>query len=100
MSIPTVFFWILLAIAAALLVSAVRALPRALRAEPGARIDPWLTFADHVLSIPPAVALALGEGEAAFYASLLLGPVLAWSLFRSFSSFSSSRSSAASKAAD
>ncbi|MET9857024.1 hypothetical protein ABZY57_29345 [Streptomyces sp. NPDC006450] len=92
MSIPTVFFWSLLALAAVLFLYAARALPRALRAEPGARTDPWLTFADHALSIPPPVALALGEGEAAFYAMLLLGPVLTWSLVRSF------RSAAAAKA--
>lgn len=92
MSIPPVFFWILLALAAVLLFHAARALPRALRAELGARTDPWLTFADHVLSVPPTVALALGEMEAAFYATLLLGPVLTWSLVRSL------RSAAASKA--
>lgn len=97
--IPAVFFWILLALAAALLISAARALPRALRAAPGARTDPWLTFADHVLSIPPAVALALGEMEAAFYATLVLGPVLTWSLVRSFRSASTSPSTSASKEA-
>ncbi|MCX5407787.1 hypothetical protein OHA37_28460 [Streptomyces sp. NBC_00335] len=94
MSIPPVFFWILLALAAFLFLSAVRALPRALRAEPGARTDPWLTFADHVLSIPPTVAFALGEGEAAFYALLLLGPVLIWSTVRSFRSAGAERKAA------
>ncbi|MGW6692040.1 hypothetical protein [Streptomyces sp. NPDC054961] len=93
MTVPAVFFWILLALAAVLLLHAARALPRALRAEPGARTDPWLTFADHVLSLPLTVALARGAMEAAFYATLLLGPVATWSLVRSF------RSTAASKAA-
>ncbi|MER5488129.1 hypothetical protein ABT024_33620 [Streptomyces sp. NPDC002812] len=91
MTIPAVLFWILLALAAVLFLSAARALPRALRAEPGARTDPWLTFADHVLSIPPVVAFALGEEEAAFYALLLLGPVLTWSLARSLRSAGAER---------
>ncbi|MFE9564998.1 hypothetical protein ACFYM0_28250 [Streptomyces sp. NPDC006487] len=83
MSIPPVFFWLLLVFAAVLLFHAARALPRALRAERGARTDPWLTFADHALSVPLTVALALGEMRAAFYGTLLLGPVLTWSLVRS-----------------
>ncbi|MCJ0868202.1 hypothetical protein [Streptomyces sp. AP-93] len=91
MTIPAVFFWILLAFAAVQLVYAARALPRALRAGPGARTDPWLTFTDHVLSIPLTVFLALGEMEAAFYATLLLGPVLTWSLVRSFRSATASK---------
>ncbi|MET9697810.1 hypothetical protein ABZY31_12915 [Streptomyces sp. NPDC006529] len=49
-----------------------------------------------MLSIPLTVALALGAMEAAFYAMLLLGPVLTWSLVRSFRSF---HSTSASKAA-
>ncbi|MBT2469776.1 hypothetical protein J7E97_18310 [Streptomyces sp. ISL-66] len=86
MHIPAVFFWALVVLAALQLLSAARALTRALRAGPGARIDPWLTCADHVLSIPPLVALAMGEFGAAFYAMLPLGPLLTWSLVRGFRS--------------
>ncbi|WP_371615504.1 hypothetical protein [Streptomyces sp. NBC_00454] len=86
MHIPTAFFWILLALAALQVLSAARALPRALRAEPGARTDRWLTFADHLLSVPSIVGLALGDITLAFYGMLLLGPVLTWSLIRSFRS--------------
>lgn len=82
MHIPTAFFWLLSALAALQLFHAARALPRALRAGPGARTGPWLAFTDHVLSVPLTVGLALGNLTVAFYGTLLLGPVLTWSLIR------------------
>lgn len=70
------------AFAAIQLVYAVRALRPALRAEPGRRVDPWLTFADHLVGAAVSVAMATGNVTALLCGLAVLGPVLTWQLAR------------------
>ncbi|MFE5541265.1 hypothetical protein [Streptomyces sp. NPDC056492] len=83
MDIPSAARWLLLAAAAAQFVYAVRALRPALRSRPGARIDPWLSFADPAAGVPVALALAAGNLPAFLAGLAVLGPVLTWQLVRS-----------------
>ncbi len=78
------FRWILAAFAAIQLFYALRALRPALRAEPGRRVDPWLTVADHAVGAAASVALAAGDLTAFLYVSAVLGPILTWQLVRHF----------------
>ncbi|MFD4743113.1 hypothetical protein ACFWNQ_37890 [Streptomyces virginiae] len=82
MDVPTVFRWILPALAAIQLVYALRALRPALRAEPGRRVDPWLTFADHAVGAAVSAALATGDLTALLFGGAVLGPILTWQLVR------------------
>ncbi|WP_371592676.1 hypothetical protein [Streptomyces virginiae] len=82
MDVPTVFRWILPALAAIQLVYALRALRPALRAEPGRRVDPWLTFADHAVGAAVSAALVTGNLTAFLCALTALGPILTWQLVR------------------
>ncbi|NXY95587.1 hypothetical protein HYE82_14550 [Streptomyces sp. BR123] len=82
MDIPLALRWLLLALALVQLGYAVRALRPALRAEPGHRTGPWLTFGDRLLSAPVPAVLALGRIDLLVYVLLPLGPVLGWQLVR------------------
>ncbi|MCX4962262.1 hypothetical protein [Streptomyces virginiae] len=82
MDVPTVFRWILSACAAIQLFYALRALRPALRAEPGRRVDPWLTFADHTVGAAVSVALATGNLTALLCGLAVLGPIMTWQLVR------------------
>ncbi|MGW6573946.1 hypothetical protein ACWGAN_17425 [Streptomyces sp. NPDC054945] len=84
MDVPSVFRWILSALAAIQLLYALRALRPALRAESGRRVDPWLTFADHAVGAAVSAALAAGNFTAFLCASAVLGPILLWQLVRRF----------------
>ncbi|MFD6938099.1 hypothetical protein ACFWAP_18370 [Streptomyces goshikiensis] len=83
MDIPSVGRWIMLALAAVLLVQAVRALRPALRARPGERVDAWLAFADPLAGVPVSLALAAGEIGLFLCGLAVLGPIMAWQLARS-----------------
>ncbi|MEU8937082.1 hypothetical protein OHU17_25750 [Streptomyces goshikiensis] len=83
MDIPSVGRWIMLALAAVLLVQAVRALRPALRARPGERVDAWLAFADPLAAVPVSLAPAAGEIGFLLCGLAVLGPIMAWRLARS-----------------
>lgn len=70
------------ALAAIQLVYALRALRPALRAEPGRRIDPWLTVADHTVGATVSAALATGNLNALLCGLAVLGPIMTWQLVR------------------
>ncbi|MEU2393671.1 hypothetical protein [Streptomyces sp. NPDC007369] len=86
MEIPLALRWLLLALALVQLLNAVWFLRPALRAEPGQRTGPWLTFADQLLGVPVAVALAFGRLDLLLYALLPLGPVVGWQIVRALRS--------------
>ncbi|MFD0271488.1 hypothetical protein ACFVGY_33695, partial [Streptomyces sp. NPDC127106] len=86
MEIPLALRWLLLALALVQVLNAVRALRAAVRAEPGQRTDPWLTFADQLLGVPVLAVLALGRLDLLLYALLPLGPVFGWQIVRTLRS--------------
>ncbi|MFD6973774.1 hypothetical protein [Streptomyces sp. NPDC059979] len=94
MDVPSVFRWIMPALAAIQLVYAVRALRPALRAEPGGRVDPWLAFADPLAGAAVSVAMAAGNLTAFLCGTAVLGPILTWQLVRGFRPGGSRASSA------